>query len=301
MATTLNIPKTGTQKRTFSSIVDTISPYLWLTPAIVLFTTFTFYPFAKTIYLTFFLTNNAGQPVRFVGFDNYFRIFKSSAFSNSVLLTFEFALLVGVGTFTVAMFLALLAARKQRGSQIYEVMFSMPMAVASAAASIIWNFVFAPRAGVLNFLLGTQISWLSDPNVALYAVAMVTVWSGMGASFIFLMVGFRNVPVELLESAEIDGASSLQRIFKIMIPLASPQIFFVVFLNIVGSFQAFAQIRLLTRGGPLDATNVLIYALYDMAFSNNRFESACVLALTLFVIIFLVTRIQFFLEKKVVY
>lgn len=301
MATVADSPRATTRPGTATRLVQSASAYLWLLPAIVLFSTFTFYPFIKTIYLTFFLTNATGQPVQFVGFGNYFRILPSDEFANSVYLTFKFAVLVGTGTFLTAMVLALLATAKWRGGQIYEVMFSLPMAVASAAASIIWNFIFAPRAGLLNYLLGTEVRWLSDPNWALYSVALVTVWSGIGASFIFLMVGFRNVPVELLESASIDGASTLARIFKILIPIASPQIFFVIFLNIVGSFQAFAQIRLLTRGGPLDSTNVLIYSLYDKAFNNSRFESACVLALVLFLIIFLVTRIQFYLERKVVY
>lgn len=301
MAITVDRPKNMPRKQMAANLLNTASAYIWLLPAIILFTTFTFYPFVKTIYLTFFLTNAAGQPVRFVGLNNYIRIFGSEGFSNTLFLTFKFAALVGLGTFVMSMFLALLAASKQRGGRIYEIMFSLPMAVASAAASIIWNFVFAPRAGVMNYLLGTQFLWLSDTNLALYVVALVTIWSGIGASFIFLMVGFRNVPTELLESAAIDGASPLDRVFKILIPLASPQIFFVIFLNIAGSFQAFAQIRLLTRGGPLQSTNVLIYSVYDMAFNNNRFESACVLALTLFVIIFLVTRIQFYFEKKVVY
>ncbi len=288
-------------KQLTRDILDFVAPYIWLLPAFVLFTVFTFFPFIKTIYLTFFLTNVSGQAVKFVGLDNYIRIFGSDSFLNSLRLTFQFAALVGIGTFIFSLFLALLASSQHRGGRFYEVLFSLPMAIASAAAAIIWNFILAPGSGFLNHLLGTHILWLSDTKIALYSVALVTIWSGIGASFIFLMVGFRNVPVELLESAAIDGASTLQKIFKILIPMASPQIFFVIFLNISGSFRAFAQIRLLTRGGPVQSTNVLIYSLYSMAFSDNRFESACVLALTLFVIIFLVTRIQFYFEKKVVY
>ena len=279
----------------------TWAPYIMLLPAFILFSMFTFYPFFKTIYLTFFLTNAKGQPVKFVLFDNYTRILTSASFENSLLVTFKFAALVGFGTFFISMFLALLCTSKRKGSRIYEVMYALPMAIASAPASIIWFFMLTPGSSVINRIFGLDWLWLSDINLAIYAIAIVTVWSSIGVSFIFLMVGFRNVPIELLESAEIDGASELQRIFRIMIPIASPQIFFVIFLNITSAFRTFAQIRLLTKGGPANSTDVLIYSLYTMAFHDNRFESACVIALVLFLLIFLITRIQFLFEKKVQY
>lgn len=278
-----------------------ITPYILLLPALILFTLFTFYPFLKTIYLSFFLTNATGEPVKFVAFDNFVRIFTSDDFINSLIVSLKFAALVGVGTFTTSMFLALLSVSKSRGSRVYEVMYALPMAIASAPASIIWFFMLNPGSSVINYIFGLDFLWLSDQNMALYAVALVTIWSSIGASYIFLLVGFRNVPLDLLESASIDGASPLQQIFHILLPVASPQIFFVIFLNITGSFRTFAQIRLLTHGGPIKSTNVLIYQLYTYAFRDNRFESACVIALTLFVMIFIVARIQFLFEKKVHY
>lgn len=123
----------------------------------------------------------------------------------------------------------------------------------------------------------------------------------IGVSFIFLLVGFRNVPEDLLESAWLDGAGPLQRIRHIIIPMASPQIFFVVFLNIASSFKTFAQIKLLTQGGPANSTKTLIYYIYENAIINGRFETACVQAIFLFLLIFLFTRIQFALENKVVH
>ena len=109
------------------------------------------------------------------------------------------------------------------------------------------------------------------------------------------------MPEDLLESARIDGAGRLTRIFKIMFPIASPQIFFVVFLNITGSFKAFGEIRLLTGGGPAKATTTLVYAIYEQAMKNVRFETACVYSICLFLVIFLVTRIQLLVEKRVVF
>jgi sn-glycerol 3-phosphate transport system permease protein len=149
-------------------------------------------------------------------------------------------------------------------SRVYEVMFSLPMAIASAPAAAIWFMIFSSgKSGILNHILGTDIRWLLDGRYALMSVAMVTVWLNVGISYIFLLTGFRNVPEEIIESARIDGAGYFRRLFRIITPIASPQIFFVVFLNIITSFQAFAQIRLLTQGGPSYATNVLVYTIYQ--------------------------------------
>ena len=123
----------------------------------------------------------------------------------------------------------------------------------------------------------------------------------IGSSFIFLLVGFRNVPEELLESSILDGANAWQRVRHVLVPVASPQIFFVLFLNINSSFKSFAQIKLLTSGGPVNSTMTLIYSIYKNAMINGRFETACIQAIFLFLLIFGITRIQFILEKKVVH
>ena len=176
--------------------------------------------------------------------------------------------------------------------------FALPMAVASAPAASIWFLIFTPNTGILNFLFGTNVRWLLDKNIAIFAVAAVTVWINMGVNFIILLTGLRNIPEDLLESASIDGASYLRRLFRIMIPVASPQIFFVIFLNIVSSFQAFAQIRLMTQGGPSYTTNVLVYSIYRAAFLDSRFETACAQSIVLFFIILIITLIQFRFEKR---
>ena len=185
--------------------------------------------------------------------------------------------------------------------RLYEVMYSLPMAVASAPAASIFIFLMRKDGGLINQMLGTDISWLRDPKWALLAVAFVTVWLSIGASYIFLLVGFRNVPEDLLESARLDGAGPVRRAFSVLIPVASPQIFFVVFLNISNAFKAFGQIKLLTEGGPNNATNTLIYSMYKNALLNGRYETACVQAILLFLIIFIVTRVQHALEERTVF
>ncbi|MBQ7248074.1 MAG: sugar ABC transporter permease [Lachnospiraceae bacterium] len=272
--------------------------YLLVLPAMIFLSAFTFYPFLKAIYLSFFATNNMGQPGKFVGFQYYSKIFASPEFRDTIATTFTFALLVGVGTFCLAMFFAFLSLKNEKGAKAYQTMFALPMALSSVPISAIALYILG-RNGLLNELLGTENAWLSSADTALYAVAAVTIWAGVGSSYIFLLVGFRNVDESLVESSIIDGAGYVRRFFKIYVPIASPQIFFVVFLTILHSFKSFAIIKLLTGGE--NGTNVLVYALYNDAFKRGRFSYACIYALVLSLLIFLVTRLQFIFEKRAVH
>ncbi len=278
-----------------------IAPYLLLLPVFALFMMFTFIPFFKTIVLSFAYTNKRGAFTSWAGIDNFIRVFNGARFGKIMGNTFKFAALVGVGTLTTSGILALLSATRERGSRLYEVMFSIPMAVASVPASIIFEFLMRKENGIFNALLGTNIAWLQDTKWAMLSVAFVTVWLHIGTSFIYLLVGFRNVPQELIECATLDGAGPVRKAFKLFIPLASPQIFFVVFLNINTSFKAFGQIKLLTGGGPNYATHTIVYEMYQHAMLNQRFETACVDALILFSILFIANRLQNALENKVVF
>ena len=277
------------------------TPYLLLLPTLALFAVFTYYPFFKTIFLSFTITDKTGAFSKWVGLANWKRILSKSSFWDIVGTTLEFAGLNLVFTFAIAMFFALLSMNKARGAKIYQVLYAMPLAIASSPAAAIWLFLFRKDNGLLNFFLGTSFAWTRDASVALLATSIVTIWMHVGASFIFLLVGFRNVDDELIESAIIDGAGPLKRIFSVIIPIASPQIFFVLFLNITNSFKAFAQIKLLTGGGPSNATKTLIFSVYENAIINGRFETACVQSLVLFAVIFLATRIQFVLENRTVF
>ncbi len=289
------------KERSLRSKRTGVFPYLLMLPAMSMFVLFCFYPFFKTIYLTFFLTNVKGEAIKFMALDNYRRVLTGTAFANAVKNSFIFAAMVGIPSFFIGFILALAACEKYRTSKLIEVMFSLPMAVAGVAAAAIGRVVFSSSAnGIMNYLLGTEISWLENTKTALLSVGVITVWLNIGSNFIFLLTGVRNVSVDLIECARIDGAGYFKRLFKIVIPLASPQIFFVVFLDIVSSFQAFGQIKILTGGGPNGATSTLIYEIFRSGLSNGRYETACVYSLILFLIIFLITRIQFLLEKKVV-
>ena len=280
------------------STLKKIEPYLYLIPCLIGFLIFMFYPFLKTLFLSFNITNASGEAVEFVGFDNYIELFSSSDFIGSIMVTIKFVLLTAIPAIIIGLFLAVLANRKLKGSKIYEVMYAMPMAVSSAAAAIIWMLLFHPSIGFINYILKAQIGWLTDEKIAIFSVALVTVWLNIGINFIFILTGLKNIPDELNESAQIDGAKRFRKFFRLTLPLISPTLFFVIFINMINSFQTFGQIKLLTLGGPANSTNVIVYEIYREAFSNNRFETACAESIILFFIILAITLIQLKFEKK---
>lgn len=278
-----------------------ILPYILILPAMALFMIFNFYPFLKAILLSFSMTNKHGELTQWVGLANWVRVLTKDSFWDVIWITLKMAGINLVFTFAIALIFALLATKKVRFSKWYQTMYALPMAIASSPAAAIFLFIFRQKNGLLNNLLGTSISWTTKLPYAFWAVCSMTIWMHVGISFIFLLVGFRNVPEEVLESAWLDGAGPLARIRHILIPMASPQLFFVLFLNISSSFRSFAQIRLLTGGGPANGTKNLIYYIYENAMINGRFETACVQAVVLFILIFSITQIQFALEKRMVH
>lgn len=282
-------------------ILKKIEPYLYLTPCLLGFWIFMFFPFLKTIFLSFNITNANGEAVEFVGFANYKELFLSPDFLSSIQITIKFVVITAIPAIIIGLILAVLANRKFKGNNVFEVMFAMPMAVSSAAAAVVWMLLFHPSIGIINYLLKAQVGWLTDEKLALFSVALVTVWLNIGLNFIFILTGLKNIPDELNESAQIDGAKKILKFFRLTLPLISPTLFFVVFINMVNSFQSFAQIKLLTSGGPANSTNVIVHEIYREAFFNNRFETACAESIVLFFIILLLTLIQLVFEKKGVF
>ena len=261
-----------------------VLPYLLILPAMLLFIVFNYYPFFKAVFLSFTLTDKTGHFAKWVGLSNWVRILGKSSFWQVIWITIKMAAINLVFTYLIAL------------------LFALPMAIASSPAAAIFLFIYRQKNGLLNELLGgAEIGWTTQMPYALWAVCAMTIWMHVGVSFIFLLVGFRNVSEEVLESARLDGAGPLQRVRYILLPMSSSQLFFVLFLNISGSFRCFAQIKLLTNGGPANGTKNLIYYIYENAIINGRFETACVQAMFLFLLILILTGVQFALEKKTVF
>lgn len=286
--------------------VDGRAAILYLLPSVILFSVFVFYPMFRTIYLSFFLTDQTGNAAIMVGFENFMYLLGSSEFQNSMKATGLFVLYTVPITIILALFFALLANEKLKGIGFFRTMYSSTMGISVAASSVIWLFMFNPSIGMFNRLLSVfdfpQIQWLLDPEWALISVAISTIWMNIGFSFLILLGGLQNIDEHLYESSRIDGAGYFYRLRRITLPMLSPTLFFIITISLINAFQTFGQIDILTKGGPSQSTNLIVYSIYREAFINYQFGTASAQAVILFIIILIVTILQFKLgERRVHY
>ncbi|MFD0676622.1 MULTISPECIES: carbohydrate ABC transporter permease [unclassified Paenibacillus] len=285
---------------------ENVLAYLFLAPSLILFVTFLFYPMAKSIYLSMTLTDPRGRVVEFVGLENFMDLLGSGQFYSNLKVTLLFILLTVPTSIIWSLFLAAITHNKLRGMKIFQFIFSLPIVISVGTGSIIWFLLFHPTAGMLNYFLSLahidQIPWLTSPSWALVSISLMTIWMNMGFLFIVLSSGLQGVPEEIYESAKVDGSGPVRTFVQIVLPLLSPTIFFALIVSVISAFQAFGQIHILTKGGPMNTTNVIVYSIYQDAFVNFRFGIGSAQALILFAIIMILTVVQFkVLEKKVHY
>lgn len=278
----------------------------YLLPSLILFGMFVFYPFLRTIFQSLFLSNNKGDLTLFVGMDNYISVLTDPVFLNSVKNTFVFTIITVPITIIIALLLAVLTNENLKGMNIYKTIFTATMGISVAAGSVFWNFIFHPTIGILNGILkalglGGQ-NWLTNPNLAMYSVAAVSIWMNLGFSYLMLSGGLKNIDPSYYESVEIVGGGFWFKLRKVIIPLLSPTLFFVISVSLIGAFRSFGIVDVLTSGGPSGATNLMVYNLYKEAFTNFSYGSATAQGIILFLVIFLTSKLQSKLtERYVVY
>ena len=274
------------------------TPYCYLIPCMLVFAIFLFYPFFKTIYLSLFLTDRMGQAKIFVGMQNYIDLLTSESFRNSLKVTLIFVVIVVIGGMLLGLIAAVLCNKAFPGIRAFSTAYALPMAIASSSAAMIFQIMLHPTVGIVNKLTGLDINWLNDPDTALVCVAILTAWLNSGINFLYFSAGLGNIDETIYERASVDGASSVQQFFSLTLPGLSPIMFYTLVVNIIQAFQSFGQIKILTEGGPDEATNVIVYSIYRDAFFNYRFGSAAAQSVILFIIIMIITLIMFRLEKK---
>ncbi|MGG3843250.1 carbohydrate ABC transporter permease [Anoxybacillus kestanbolensis] len=279
---------------------------MYILPSLLLFSIFVFYPMIRTLYLSMHMTDFQGNPTTYVGFEHFVYLFEDRNFKESMKATFLFVIYTVPPTVIISLCLALLANEKLRGIQLFRTFFSSTLGMSVAASSVIWMFMYNPAVGVINKILialgGEERQWLLNPDTALAAVAAATVWMNIGFAFLILLGGLQNIDSTLYESAEIIGMSRLYQLWRITLPLLSPTLFFVITVSLIHAFQTFGQVDILTKGGPMNTTTVLVYSIYREAFVNYNFGFASAQAIVLFFIVLIVTIIQFtFAERKVHY
>lgn len=241
------------------------------------------------------------NPIKFVGFENYREIFHDGLFYKILGNTIVFALSTSFLGVIIPLILASILNTKIRGSEFFKGAYFLPFITPMVVVGVVWAWIFDPNIGLLNQMLHLHLNWLYDSKLAMPALIAVSVWKLIGYNMIIFLSSLSAISQSLFEAAKIDGANSFQIFKNVTIPMLSPTIFFVVIITAISSFQVFDLIYLMTQGGPFDSTNVLVYAIYKNAFEYFNVGKASAIAYVLFVIILVLTLIQWSLRKKLVY
>jgi sn-glycerol 3-phosphate transport system permease protein len=280
----------------------------YLVPALVVFGVFVFWPLGKSILLSVQGTDIIGNPTGFVGLVNYTKLFTDPDFLQVLWVTFAFTVLTVFPSIALALFIALLLQARIRSVRFFRTAFALPFAFSVATASVIFGVLYNPASGVLNGLLSyvgiDKVQWLTDPDLAIWSVAAATVWMQLGYNLLVISAGLGALPEDVLEAARLDGASGLRLQRSIIMPLITPQLFFLVVVGTIHALQSFGQIKILTVGGPEGTTTTLVYSIYEQAFANNNsnYGYASAQAMVLLLVVLAITAVQFgVLERKVFY
>jgi ABC-type sugar transport system permease subunit len=285
---------------------------LYMAPALLFLIAFTYIPFLRSIWLSFFVTNPQGGTVRFNGVSYYTRIFNldgsgRTEYLRSILTTVYFSLLVVPLGIMFALALALLATLKVRAIGFFRTIFTSSIAISVASASVIWSLIYSPTTRATQWVidllhLGSN-SLLQSSSTALFAVAFVTVWTSLGFNFIVTLAGLQAIPQDIYESARIDGASSWKAFRYITLPLLTPTLLFLILISTIQSFQAFTQFNVLIGNeGPANATDVFVFSIFTAFWKDNRYGFASAMSVVLFLILMVLTFIQYrLLDRRVHY
>lgn len=241
------------------------------------------------------------SPVKFAGLSKYKEILTSPSFLLVLKNTFVFAISTAVISIILPLVLAAVLNNKIRGSEFFKTAYFLPFITPMIVIAIVWEWIFDPNIGLLNYILKAHINWLYDTHTAMIALIIVSSWKLIGYNMVIFLTGFSGINQNIFEAAKIDGSNSFQMFFRITLPLLSPTIFFVLVITTISSFQVFDLIYLMTQGGPLDSTNVLVFWIYKNAFEFFNIGEASAGAYILFVIIFVLTAIQWKIRKKWVF
>ncbi|MGH7316474.1 MAG: ABC transporter permease subunit [Candidatus Rokuibacteriota bacterium] len=282
-------------------------PYLLVAPQVAVTAVFFFWPALKSLQLSLYRVSPFGDKSTFVGLENFGKLVTDPDYYASVLNSFVFA--GGVTVFGVlgALVLAGLATQKIRGLAVYRTLLLWPYGIAPAVAGIIFLFIFHPAYGILpyflSFVTAYDFNWLLKGWVAMTLVIVATAWTHLGYNIAFYIAGLLAIPTSVLEAADVDGAGPIRRFVAIVFPLVSPITFYLVVLNMVFAFfESFGVIDAVTKGGPGQATEIMVYKLYKDGFIGLNLGSSGAQSVILMALVIGLTVLQFrFAEKKVTY
>jgi sn-glycerol 3-phosphate transport system permease protein len=282
-------------------------PYFLVLPQVAVTIVFFFWPAWKSLYLSLFKSPPFGGRDIFVGLDNFTALLTNREYYESVVNSFVFAFSVTALSVVGGLLVAALANQKIRGLGVYRTMLLWPYGIAPAIAGVIFLFIFHPAYGILpyflSFVTAYEFNWLLKGWVAMLLVVVATAWTHIGYNIAFFLAGLQGIPDSVMEAADVDGAGPLRKFTAIVVPLISPITFYLVVVNLVFAFfNSFGVIHAVTKGGPGNATEIMVFKLWQDGFIGLNLGSSAAQSVILMAVVILLTMLQFRIaEKKVTY
>ncbi|MBC8139595.1 MAG: sugar ABC transporter permease [Fibrella sp.] len=277
--------------------------YLFAAPFLLLFGTFIILPLLYGLVLSVVRWDMlSSRPLRFVAFDNFTEAFGDTYFWQALTATAKFVLMATPLTLVLALTLAVgLNAIPRSRQAFYRAAYFLPTVITISVAGIVWRWFYNSEFGLFNAYLaplGVKIPWITDVQWAMPSLVLMTLWWTVGGPMVALLSGLQNIPQSYYEAAAIDGANGWQSFWRITMPLLRPVFLFVTVLNVIGAFQVFGQVYMITGGGPELSTRTLVQYIYETAFNNYRMGYASALSWLLFLVIAAFSAIQFRVLKE---
>ena len=277
------------------------TPYLFLLPAAAVLIVFFFIPFFQTIGLSFFDYSSSIYNPTFNGIDNYIKLFHEPIFYKVMFNTFMYLVIAVPFLVIFPLFIAILINQKIRGITLYKILIYLPVIISIVVAAIAFKWLYA-NEGVLNYLLSLfhiePIGWLVDTKWALFSVALVTIWKGIGYYMMIYLSSLMSVPQDLYEAADIDGANFFQKHLTVTIPHIMPTIALVSTISTISAMKVFAEIYVMTKGGPLNSSKTIVYYIYERAFENLDLGYASALAVVLLIVVMIFSLVNILCFEK---
>lgn len=279
-------------KRRLSS--DAVSAYLLILPFFLFFAVFVLYPIVQNFVNSFTSYNLATRD--FIGLANYVRLLRDRSFLRSMVNSFAYAAFSIVPLMALGFVAALCVNRQTRAMFVARAVLIYPYVASMISISMIWLYFYEPGSGLFNKLLGAmglpRSDWLFDENLALPCLILMNIWKNMGYVMIVYLAALQSVPQSLVDAARVDGAGFITRVRRIALPSIRPVSFFLLGTLSIECFKTFDQVRIMTNGGPVDATTTVAHQIYLRAFSEFKFGYASAMSVALFMIIFAITLLN---------
>jgi multiple sugar transport system permease protein len=275
---------------------EALDGYLALVPTVLIFGVFVVFPVVFSLWMSFHRWTMFGQPT-WIGLQNYSNLLQDPDFAQAIINTLYFTVVSVPLGMIVALALALILTRKMRGVTFYRTVYFAPVVTSTVAVALVWQILFNGQYGLVNYLLSLAhlptADWLQDPRWAMPSIILLSVWKGLGYNMVIFLAGLQGIPEHYYEAAKIDGAGATSLFRHITLPLLFPTTFFILVVSIIGSFQVFDQVYILSSSTPASATNVIVLLLYQHAFQSFQMGYASAMAWVLFLMIFIVSIFQF--------